>query len=397
MPIYRLILHNCNLVDVRRGEVREKVAIGIEGGRIQSVKEAGQIQQGSAVDLNGLYVLPSLFNVHAHLSLVFPPHRLNRNETPAMTALRCYRRGLDALRAGVTTVRTVGELHRADIALRSMINEGWVDGPRIISAGRAISTTGGHGSGFGAIEADGADGFRRAAREELAAGADHIKIFITGGIGKRGEGLGEPQATPQEIEAAVSVASSKGTYVCAHAGGSEPIKKAVEAGVRSFEHCYGLDQDAARAIRKINGYIVPTLSVTHLLEWYRQHEFEEWIIERARAARDNHLESIRTAIRAGVKLVNGTDMSPGDTVDGVNVTVREAEFMVEAGLSPLEAIRACTLYAAELCKVDGQVGVIEPGYRADLIVVPNNPLKNIQSLRGIVYVMQDGGVVLRNL
>jgi len=125
----------------------------------------------------------------------------------------------------------------------------------------------------------------------------------------------------------------------------------------------------------------------------RANRFEEWTIEKAVGAGSTHLESIRTAVRAGVKIVNGTDMPPGDTNNGVNATVREAEFLVDAGLSPLDALRASTINAAQLCNIDDQLGLVKPGYQADLIATQDNPLDNIQNLRHIKYVMHSGRVV----
>jgi imidazolonepropionase-like amidohydrolase len=287
----------------------------------------------------------------------------------------------------------VGELHRADIALRTMIQKGWADGPRILSAGRSISTTGGHGSGFGAMVADGADAFRRAARTELTAGANHIKIFITGGIAHAGESLSEPQTSMEEMRAAVEVARSKGTYVCAHAGGAEPIRRAIDAGVRCFEHGYQLDRAAARAIRDAGAYLVPTLGVTRSRGWMKAHGFEPWTIEKATAAGGEHLDSARMAVQEGVTLVNGTDIPPGDTDDGISIVVREIEHLVEAGLSPLGSVQATTIRAAELLGLAGSIGAVDTGYQADLIAVRQNPLEDIGAMRDIVLVMQAGRAV----
>lgn len=385
------VLRNARVVDVKTGTVRD-ATVAIEGGRIASL-DASREDGGDSIDLGGAYLLPGLISCHTHLSIVFPFHETDEHESPAITALRCQRRGMDALRAGVTTVRTVAELHRADIALRTMIGKGWAGGPRILSAGRSISTTGGHGSGFGAIQADGADEFRKAARQELAAGADHLKIFITGGIAHRAEGYTEPQTSFPEMEAAVSVARSKNTYVCAHAGGPEPIMQAVRAGVHCFEHGYQLDRTAARAIRDARGFLVPTLTVTRSPVWMKANRFEPWTIDKALAAGPDHLQSIRIAVQEGVQIVNGTDAPPGDVNDGVNMVVREMEFMVEAGLSPLESLRATTIRAAQLLGLGTELGAVEPGYHADLVAVRHNPLENPCALREIFFVMQAGRTI----
>jgi imidazolonepropionase-like amidohydrolase len=197
----------------------------------------------------------------------------------------------------------------------------------------------------------------------------------------------------EEMEAVVSVARARGSYVCAHSGGAEHIRKAANAGIRSFEHAYQLDREACQGIREAGGYIVPTLTVTRSPEWMNANRFEEWTIEKALAFGPDHLESIRTAVKEGVRLVNGTDMPPGDENKGTSAGVREMELMVEAGLSPLESIRASTLNAAELMGIANEVGVVEPGYHADLVAVRENPLEDIRSLEGIFFVMQSGQVI----
>jgi imidazolonepropionase-like amidohydrolase len=389
-----ITLENLQLVDVEHSQVEENVEILIEHGKIRSVsRRTNSSLKGKNFDMQGSYILPGLFNMHNNLSLVFPFKNTDLNESPAMTVLRCYRRAYDALQAGVTSLRTVGEQNRADIYLRKMITEGWVQGPRLFVAGKALSTVGGHGSNFGQHELSGPEEFRRAARYELSQGADHLKIFITGGIAKKEEAFEESQMTKEEIEAVTSVAKSKSTYVCAHAGGSRPIMTAIEVGVKCFEHGYVLSRDAARKIRESGGYLDPTLSVTRSPDWMREHGFEEWTIEKAISAKDTHMNSIRNAVSEGVKVLNGTDIPPGDLNNGVNATVREMEFLTEAGLSPIEAIRAATVNSAELCGVANYLGQIKEGYLADLIAVPSNPISNIKALENIKFVMKDGVVI----
>ncbi|MEM2883731.1 MAG: amidohydrolase family protein [Nitrososphaerales archaeon] len=386
------ILENCSIVDVEEGIVKEDVKIVVKHGLIEDILEGSRRVEGVVLDLQGCFVLPGLMNAHNNLSIDFPFEKTNPNEDPAITVLRCYRRALDALRSGVTTLRTVGEMHRADIALKKMINEGWVDGPRIVAGGKGLGSTGGHGAGFGQVEADGPYEFLKAARTELAYGADHIKIFISGGIAKPEEEFDEPQMTKEEMQAVTYAAKAKNTYVAAHAGGSNAIITAVAAGVSCFEHGYILNREAARAIKSVNGYLVPTLSVTRSPEWMRANKFNEAIIEKALSAADRHTESLKIAVSEGVTIVNGTDLPPGDLNGGVNATVREIEFLVEAGLSDLEALRAATLNAARLCRIADKVGVIKKGYYADLIAMPKNPLHDVKALRSIVFVMKDGQV-----
>ena len=343
--------------------------------------------------MEGAYVLPGLVSLHNHFSIVFPFRDTDLNESPAITALRGYRRAQDDLHGGVTTVRSTGEIHRVDLELRKMISSKWIKGPRILAAGKGLGVTGGHGAGLGQVDCDGADEFRKAARYELSLGADHLKIFITGGIAKEEEAFGEPQMTPEEIKAVTSVAASKGTYVTAHAGGSGPIMAAIEAGVKCFEHAYLLNEEAATMMKENNCVLVPTLGVTRSPVWMKEHNFEEWTIQKAVSAGDTHLQSIRNAVKAGVRILNGTDIPPGDWNDGAIAAVREVEFMMDAGLNSVDALRASTIYPAQLCNVGDKIGLIKSGYYADLIATPQNPLKDIRALRKIHFVMKDGEVV----
>ena len=386
-----ILLKNCRILDVNSGLVKE-ADVDVKNGDIQTIgKKIAAEKDQRSIDLQGRHLLPGLISCHTHLTIVFPFHLSDPNEDPAISALRAYRRGQDALHAGVTTVRTVGELNRADLALRKAYSNGWVTGPRIFSAGLGVSVSGGHGHGFTA-EADGVDDFRKKCRLDLLAGANHIKIFLTGGIAHKDETFDEAQMCDDEIEATVQVARSKGTYVCAHVGDSEPIMKGVRAGVRCFEHTYNLDPGAADAIKKENGFIVPTLGVTRSKDWMNTRGFEKWTICKAVSAGADHLESIKTAVKAGVTLVNGTDIPPGDTDDGASIVVREMEHCLEAGLTPLEVIQTATINAAKLINSE-YLGEIKVGGKADFICVESNPLENISHLRNISFVMQNGLVI----
>lgn len=388
---HRICLQNARIVDVRRGAIIEGSVV-VEDGRIQSIGEPCP-ETTPIIDVGGDYVVPGLINCHTHLSIVFPFDAWDEHEPPAITALRCYRRGMDALNAGVTTVRTVSEMHRADIALRTMIEEGWVDGPRIFSGGCGIGVTGGHGAGFGVLIADGADMFRAEARRELAAGADHLKIFLTGGIAHRAETFGEPQMTKAEVSAVVDVARSKNTYVTAHAGGGQALIEALELGLGCCEHGYFLDDEAVLAMADRDCPLVPTLAVTRSVDWMQRSRFESWTIDKSLEAAEPHLASARRAAAAGVQLLVGTDIPPGETDRGANVTVREIEYLVEAGLSPLEALRGATLYPAQLMAAEDRIGVVEPGRFADLLIVPSDPLNDVRALRKLRMVLKGGRIV----
>ena len=166
-------------------------------------------------------------------------------ESPALTAYRAATRATEALRAGITTIRCVHEQNRADLLLRTAVERGWYAAPRIFGAGRAVSTPGGHGAGGGCAYASGEQAFYEAALAELAAGADHVKVFISGGLNRAGEDLWRPEMTDGEIRGAVRAADEHDSYVVAHSGGTAVIQQARRQGVRCFEHIYQLDDETA--------------------------------------------------------------------------------------------------------------------------------------------------------
>ena len=384
-------LTDTRVVDVGTGEVRDGVSVEISGGRIGAIRK--QPGAGERMSLDGRYLVPGLISVHTHLSVVYPFSATDEGENPGLTVLRAYGRAQDALRAGVTTIRCVHELNRADLLLAEAARAGWADVPRIVGAGRAISVPGGHGAGHGSVIADGPDAFREAALAELDAGCSHIKVFITGGIANLGETFDSPQMNPAEMRATVDAASARDTYVVAHAASSLAINWALDAGVRSFEHAYDLDEETAGRMAARGVFLTPTLCVTRSQEWMRWKGFEEFQIEMSLDVGPMHLASIRRAVAAGVTMVNGTDYPPGDPIDGTSVAVYEMGLMQGAGLRPRLALAGATSNAARLLGMESEIGTIEEGKVADLVAVEENPLSDVAAMRDISFVMQSGRVV----
>ena len=384
-------LTDARVVDVVTGEIRDGVSVEISEGRIGSI----QIQPGAGerISLDGRYLVPGLISVHTHLSVVYPFSATDENENPGLTVLRSYQRAQDALRAGVTTIRCVHELNQADLLLAEAARAGWADVPRIVGAGRAISTTGGHGDGIGSVIADGPEAFREAALAELDSGCSHIKVFITGGIANMGEKFDHPEMSLAEMQATVEAASDRDTYVVAHAGSSLAIKRALDAGIRSFEHAYDLDEETAGRMAAKGVFLTPTLCVTRSQEWMRWKGFEEFQIETSLQVGPMHLASIRRAVAAGVTMVNGTDYPPGDPIGGTSVAVHEMGLMEGAGLRPQLALAGATSNAARLLGLESEIGTVEEGKVADLVAVEENPLSDVAAMRDISFVMQSGRVV----
>jgi imidazolonepropionase-like amidohydrolase len=243
------------------------------------------------------------------------------------------------------------------------------------------------------LVADGPDEFRKAVRQEFTAGADHIKIFISGGIAQPSETFDESQMSLEEVKATVEAARAKHSYVCAHSGSPLPIQQAVLGGVKCFEHGYYLDSKTVKAMHEAGCFLVPTLAVTRSPAWMKQHGFEDWTVKKALDAGGDHLDSIKKAVREGVKIANGTDVPPGDKEDGIPIVVKEMEYLTRAGLSNLGSIQASTINAAELLGVSGELGAVEPGFQADLISCQENPLRDVRALAKLILVMQAGQVI----
>jgi imidazolonepropionase-like amidohydrolase len=399
----RTFFTNCRLVD-GTGQAAVVPATVVVSGR--ELAWCGPAQDAPAptaedrtVDLGGKTVMPGLFNAHIHLSLrlPFPERRIDQFERGYRTMLM-YRRALEAIATGTTSIRAVGEAHFTDMDVRAIIEKGVLPGPRLRTAGHALIATGGHGhNSMSCYEATGVDGFRKAAREQLRAGADLIKICLTGGIGTPGEKPADKQMSDDELAAVVEVAHSVGKIVASHTGGTQPIKDAVRLGVDCIEHGYEFDEEAADMMAEAGTYLVPTLCVTQELDYMRRHGVQEWMLSKAKAAADEHLASIRRGIAAGVTFGVGTDLLPSDPVDGTVATIREVELLVEAGLTPLQALQAATHNSAKICGLLEITGTLTAGKRADLLVVDGKPDEQIRDLRQIRLVMKDGAIFRNEL
>jgi imidazolonepropionase-like amidohydrolase len=387
---------NAHVVDVLTGDrMRHRAVETAADGTIVQVTAATPpgLPEAEVVDVAGRWLLPGLISCHTHLSIVFPFSATDEAENPALTAYRAATRASQALHAGITTIRCVHEQNRADLLLRTAVRHGWCTAPRILGAGRAISTKDGHGQGAACVYATGEREFYEAALAELAAGADHVKIFINSGLARAGEHYEHPEMTDGEIRGAVRAAAEHDTYVVAHSGEPTAIRQALAQGVRCFEHAYRLDRATAALLARPGIFLTPTLCVTRSETWMRANGFEEHSIRNAQGAADDHLASVQNAIKAGVTLVNGTDIPPGDLVDGTPAAVHELLLMADAGLSPLLSLQSASVHAAALLGIGDHVGQIRPGYAADFAAVAADPLDDLAALRTISLVMQGGRVV----
>lgn len=378
-----LAIHDATLFDGARG-TRRHTTLVIEGGRIAAVDGArkARIPRGAArIDGRGLTVIPGLIDCHVHLGLGADADVVQtvQQEPPSFTLLKAVRFARATIEAGFTTVRDLGFRDHSVFALRQAVNSGLLPGPRIVPVGLAICMTGGHARFIGR-EADGPVEIVAAVREQLAAGAEAIKLIASGGVLTPDTSPETAQLTPEELEAGVAEARRAGRRVAAHAHSAIGMKNAMRAGAHSIEHATLLDDEAASLMLQLGVYMVPTLSaLATTAEAGSGCGVPASVVGKARAMRARHEASFKQAHRAGVRIAMGTDAGTPFNHHGENA--QELERMVALGMTPAEAIAAATSHAAHLLGIDDSVGKIDVGMQADLLVVDGDPLKKIEVLR----------------
>lgn len=402
-------IRGATLVDGSGRDPVRNATVLIEDGRIISVGRDQQVSVPSGaeiIDADGRVLLPGLIDCHVHvMSQGFDIMR-ELSTPPSLVLLHCIPHLQATLNAGFTTVRDAGG---APLGVKLAVEQGIVPGPRMQISITVLSQTGGHGDPFtrscvhlavpwpdvpsGVV--DGIEPMRQRVREILRAGADWIKLCATGGVLSQTDAPTSSQFTQSEIEAAVYEAHADGGKPCmAHAQGTQGIKNAIRAGVKSIEHGIWLDEEAIELMKAGDVFLVPTLVAP--LQVVRQSERDDaamppWGVHKARAVVDDHAKSFRRAYEAGVKIAMGTDSGVGP--HGENA--EEMELMVHHGMSTMDAIISATSLAARLLGVQDRVGTVEPGKIADVLLVDGDPLDNIGILRDttkVSMVMKDGQV-----
>lgn len=394
------LLHNLMIVDAVRTTAVQG-AVWVRDGVIRAVGDEADVRaQVDAstvpIDLGGAYLAPGLINMHTHFSLALPGERGDYVSSLDAHGIALYMAdgARRALQSGITTVRCVAERDHADFALRDAIERGLVPGPDIYTAGQALVCTGGHGHETSdTLECDGADSFARGVRTQLKAGADLIKVMISGGIAGEHESISTPQLTRAEMDAVIATAHAWGRKVTAHAGPASVIAEAVELGLDCVEHGYELTPEVARAMAAAGTALVPTLIVTRCGSFFDELGVPAWMQERSLNAGPRHIESFRMALEAGVQILLGSDMPPFWPFEGTTAVVREMEHLSDFGLGAFETLRAGTIEAARWLDIDDEVGSIEVGKRANLIALDADPLQQISALRTLRWVMKGGDIV----
>ena len=397
-----------------KGGFAERAVIEIQRDKIIRVEFSSEAKAGTqAFDVADMTIMPGLIDAHVHLWGVRTMDYFRRLHIPEeMNLLRATQDLNKLIDAGYTSVRDAGS--RGGIFLRNAVNEGTLRGPRIKTPRFVINQTGGHlDRHFVPLEearamkwqsvarlADGPDECRRAVREQFREGADYIKICVTGGLTGEKEAPEEMQFSEEEIKAILDEANRKNAKVSAHAQGLYGTKKAVLWGVQLIEHGVFLDEELCEQMVKKNVLLTPTLSISHkYANEGDKYGALPWAVERAKRISDAHVKSFQMAHHLGVKMAAGTDFS-GPPMVPFGKNALELELMVKAGFSPMEAIVAATKIGSEVLGMESEVGTIEPGKTADIIVVDGNPLEDVAILQEdarIKLVMKGGEILKSNL
>lgn len=384
--------HSQQTVIIHEGKI-----VGIENGYIDD-------DEATILDMKDKFVLPGLIDSHVHITHEWNPNArldgVTREAGDVAFDAALYARR--TLMAGFTAVQDVGA-PKEIFALRRAVSAGKIPGPHIRAAGRAVSATGGHGDRHGYREdildlmhsptiCDGADDCRRATRAAVKAGADVIKITATGGVlSNTNAGTGQ-QFFNDELKAIVETAAKMGRKVTAHAHGKGGVESALKAGVKSIEHGTYLDKNTAHLFKKYDATLVPTvLAGMTVVDWAKN---TNWLppnsAQKALSIGPQMQDMLRIAYENGVKIAFGTDT--GVSKHGDNA--QEFVFMIEAGMSEMEAITAATVTAAKHIEMFDKIGSLEAGKQADIIAVGGNPLDDIEELLDVDFVMK-GGVVYK--
>src|SRR5438309_5002109 len=390
------LIRGVTLIDGFGGEPMRDAAVVVEGDRIAWVGPSGQapaIGDGVVVDGAGFSLLPGMINCHAHLCNDGAADLFAQvlNDTVPIATIRAVLNARLALRAGVTTIRDCGAASQIALEISKAVDGGLIEGPRVRAAGRVVTMTGGHGHFIGR-EADGPDEVRKAVRAEIKGGAHFIKVMATGGVLTPGVDPSQTTFQPEELEAAVEEAHKAGKPAASHAIGNGGIKNALKAGIDSVEHGFYLDDEAINLALRQGSFLVPTLiAVDQIVNNGRQRGIPEWVVRKAKSESGHHRESFVMAVKSGVKIAAGTDA--GTPFNPHGDLALELAKMVEFGLPPMLALVAATSNAARLLRMDDQIGSVEQGKLADVILVDGNPLLDIGVMRRPSFVMKSGRIV----
>ena len=401
-----VVLRAAHLFDGRSGQLVSPGVVVVQGRKIVAVGAGAPVPDGArVVDLGDATLLPGFIDAHVHIADDHDDNwaegfYANMMRMPVEQSFHAARNAKVTLEAGFTTVRNVGAPDFVDVALRNAIDGGLVEGPRMLAAGHAIGSTGGHCDSSpilpdrvkpaGPMEGvcNGPEECRLATRLQMKYGADVIKICASGGVLSESDPVDVPQLTPDELRAIMTEAHAWGRKVAAHAHGDLAAKLAVEAGVDSIEHGSFLQPPTLQLMKQKGVYLVPT-RMTQVWVLDKADSYPPKIAAKARAAGTAHAAMFRNALKIGVPIAFGTDAA----VFPHGLNAQEFGDYVDLGMAPAAALLTSSQGAAKLLGVDGETGTLEAGKFADVVAVPGNVLDNIRATEHPAFVMKQGTVV----
>ncbi len=401
---HAVVLHAARLLDIETGKMLTPGEVLVQDERIVEVGSAVKRPQGAEViDLGDTTLMPGLIDAHVHLFLHPGAEDLQTVEESApertISALLAAR---DDLMAGFTAERDMGTegAGSADTAVRNAINHGAIPGPRVRISGNAVDILGGHEDAIrynpeqhvlsNATYANNAAELVTVIRQQVKEGADFIKVYETGPDSLRDGRFSTPfQYTEAELHVAVEEAARTGKHVAVHATGEPGTLYAARAGVVSIDHAYQLSDETMRLMREKQIFAVPTFAIA---EYFAEHAATPAQAEREHRMQDFHAQEFRKQLAAGVPMAVGSDVGPFPH----GTQAREFNLMVKYGMAPLAALQADLLNGAKLLGWQDQIGALKPGYLADIIAVPGDPLADISVLQKVSFVMKGGAVYRRD-
>jgi imidazolonepropionase-like amidohydrolase len=402
----KTIVHCGNLIDGKSNDVQPQMTIVVEGNKITAVQKGFTKPAGDdkLIDLSQKTVMPGWIDMHVHLE-----GETNKDQSlqrftlnDADIAFRSTVFAKKTLMAGFTTVRDLGG-SGVNIALRNAINAGMVVGPRMITAGKSIATTGGHADPTNSFRKDlmgdpgpkegvinSPEEARQAVRQRYKDGSDMIKITATGGVLSLAKDGSGPQFTDEELKAIIETAKDYGMHTAAHAHGAEGMKRAVMAGITTIEHGTKMTEEIMDLMKQKGTFFVPTISAGKFVAEQAKISgyYHPLVVPKALEIGPLIQETFRKAYKKGVKIAFGTDA--GVFPHGDNA--KEFGYMVEVGMPAMEAIKSATVVNAGILGMSDKVGTIETGKLADIVATDENPLTNIKTMEKVFFVMKDGVV-----
>jgi imidazolonepropionase-like amidohydrolase len=394
------VIRNLTLLDGTGAAPVQAHSIIIEGRRITWIGPENELPEGSvsnAIDAGGGTAMPGMINCHVHLTNDGSPDLFGQVARDSVTTatLRGYLNLQLTLESGITSVRDCGAASGISIALAKAVDDGLISGPRVRAAGRVITMTGGHGHFIGR-EADGPDGVRQATRAEIKEGAHFIKAMATGGVLTPGVVPTQTALQLDELEQVAREAHNAGRRAACHAIGNEGIKNAIRAGIDSIEHGFYLDDEALDLAVDRGTVLVPTLvAVNQIVDNGKTGGMPDWVVVKAESESGHHRDSFNAAVKSGMKIAAGTDA--GTPFNPHTYLAQELALMVEYGLRPMDAIVAATKNAAENLGIAPDIGTLEVGRIADVIVVDGDPIADMSAVGRVRFVMKDGTVARNDL